>query len=120
MLRGGAMTTLDQIIEAARTLPLEDLRSLMRWLREQERLAVHGQQADDLVREQTERFHKAMKWIDDHRAEYLGQWVALQGDRLISNGSNARRVHEHAKAAGIEIPFVVRVVEEELPFVAGW
>lgn len=80
------MSTLDQIIEAA---PLEDLRSLIRWLRDQERLAVQRQQPEDPVREQTERFRKAMKWIDDHRAEYLGQWVALVGDRLVK--SRARR-----------------------------
>ena len=114
------MSTLDQIIEAVRTLPLEERRSLMRWLREQERLALQDQQDQDGVREQTERFRKAMKWIDAHRAEYLGQWVALQGDSLISHGANARQVHLKAKAAGIEIPFVVRVVEEEGPFFAGW
>lgn len=115
------MSTLDQIIEAARTLPVEDRRSLMRWLREQERLALADQQSDDRVREQMERFHLAMKWIDEHRAEYLGQWVALVGDRLISDGLDARQVHLAAKAAGIEIPFVVRVErKEEGPFLAGW
>lgn len=114
------MSTLDQIIEAARTLPLDDLRSLMRWLREQERLAAADQEVDDPVREQTQRFHKAMKWIDDHRAEYLRQWVALVGDRLISHGPNAKQVYEEAKATGIEVPFVVRVEPEEGPFFAGW
>jgi hypothetical protein len=114
------MSTLDQIIEAARTLPPEERRSLMRWLREQERLTAQDQQHQGGVHEQTEQFRKAMKWIEDHRAEYLGQWVALQGDSLISHGPNARQVHLQAKAAGIEIPFVVRVVEEEGPFFAGW
>jgi hypothetical protein len=115
------MSTLDQIIEAARTLPLEDRRSLMRWLREQERLSLADQQREDSVREQTERFHQAMKWIDEHRAEYLGQYVALVGDRLISHGSDARQVYLAAKAAGIEVPFVERVREKEtLPFMGGW
>lgn len=115
------MSTLDQIIEAARTLPLEDLRSLMRWLHQQERLAVQDQQANDPVREQTERFRKAMKWIDDHRTEYLGQWVALVGDRLIGHGPDARQVYLAAKAAGVEVPFVEHVREEEtLPFCGGW
>jgi Family of unknown function (DUF5678) len=115
------MSTLDQIMEAARTLPLEDLRSLMRWLREQERLAAQDQQAENLVHAQTERFRKAMKWIDDHRAEYLGQWVALVGDRLISHGPDARQVYLAAKAAGVEVPFVEQVREEEtLPFCGGW
>jgi len=115
------MSTLDQIMEAARRLPLEDLRSLMRWLREQERLAVQDQQAEDPVREQTDRFRKAMKWIDDHRAEYLGQWVALVGDRLISHGPDARQVYLEAKAAGVEVPFVECVRKKEtLPFIGGW
>lgn len=115
------MSTLDQIIEAARALPLEDLRSFMRWLGEQERLAAQAQRGEDPVREQTARFHKAMKWIEDHRAEYLGQWVALVGDRLISHGPDARQVYLAAKAAGVEVPFVERVREEEtLPFCGGW
>lgn len=115
------MSTLDQIIEAARALPLEDLRSLMRLLREQERLAVQDQQATDPVRAETEKFHKTLKWIDDHRAEYLGQWVALDGDRLISHGTDARKVYLAAREAGIEIPFVERVTEKEtLPFCGGW
>jgi hypothetical protein len=115
------MSTLDQIMEAARTLPLEDLRSLMRWLREHERMAVQVQQAEDPVHEQTERFRKAMKWIEDHRAEYLGQWVALVGDRLISHGPDARQVYLAAKAVGVEVPFIEQVREEEtLPFCGGW
>lgn len=115
------MSTLDQIIEAARTLPPEDRRSLMGWLREQERLARADQQPDDLVREQTERFHRAMKWIDEHRAEYLGQWVALVGDHLVSHGPDAREVYLAAKAAGVEVPFVERVRDKEtLPFMGGW
>ena len=115
------MSTLDQIIEAARTLPLEDLRSLMQWLQEQERMAIADQQPEDPVREQTDRFRKAMKWIDDHREQYLGQWVALVGDRLISHGPDARQVYLDAKAAGVEVPFVERVRKEEnLPFIGGW
>jgi hypothetical protein len=93
----------------------------MRWLREQERLAAQDLRPEDPVREQTERFHRAMKWIEDHRAEYLGQWVALVGDRLISHGLDARQVYLAAKAAGVEVPFVERVREEEtLPFCGGW
>ncbi len=115
------MSTPDQIIEAARTLPLEDLRSLMGSLRKQEWLAVHDRHGEDAIREQTERFHKNMKWIEDHRPEYLGQWVALDGGCLVSHGPDARQVHLAAKAAGIEVPFVERVTEEEtLPFCGGW
>ena len=32
-------------------------------------------------------------WIEAHRDEYLGQWVALDGDRLIAHGSDAKKVY---------------------------
>ncbi|HXG68930.1 MAG TPA: DUF5678 domain-containing protein [Blastocatellia bacterium] len=115
------MTTLEQVIEAARALPPEDQRRLREWLQEQERQAAENQQRQEAVRQEVEKFHKAMKWIEENRAQYLGQWVALDGDRLISHGPDARQVHNEAKAAGIKIPFVERVTEEDnLPFCGGW
>lgn len=63
---------------------------------------------------------RELKWIDEHREEYLGQWVALSGDRLISHGTDAREVANAARAAGIEIPFLAQIDPiEELPF-GGW
>ncbi|MCI0524254.1 MAG: hypothetical protein L0Y75_03240 [Acidobacteria bacterium] len=122
------MTTLKQMIEAAKTLPLEDRRHLREWLQEQERQDAERQQPvetaaprqAETVEQQVERFRKAMKWIDEHRAEYLGQWVVLVGDQLISHGFDGHQVADQAKAAGIEIPFLVRVREEPEAFCAGW
>jgi len=60
------------------------------------------------------------QWLKEHRHEYIGQWVALDGDRLISHGTNAREVSEAARAAGVEVPFFTRIEpDEELPF-GGW
>ncbi len=121
------MTTLKQMIEAAKALPLEDRRHLREWLQEQERLDAGQQQPVEIVaprtketvEQQVERFRKAVKWIDEHRAEYLGQWVVLVGDQLISHGFDGHQVADQAKAAGIEIPFMVRVREEPEAFCAG-
>jgi len=121
------MTTLDQVIETARMLPLEDRRRLREWLQGQERqdaapppvaTAAPPRNAET-VEQQLERFRKAMKWIDEHRAEYLGQWVVLVGDQLISHGFDSRQVGEEAKAAGIKIPFVTLVREEPEAFMSG-
>ena len=38
--------------------------------------------------------------------KYSGQWVALNGDRLIVSGPTAKEVYSKAKAEGVEIPFV--------------
>jgi hypothetical protein len=60
------------------------------------------------------------QWLKEHRHEYLGQWVALDGARLISHGTNARDVSEAARADGVKTPFLAHIdPEEELPF-GGW
>lgn len=122
------MTTLKQMIEAARPLPPEDRRRLRQWLQEQEQQDAAPQQPAEnakppqaeTVEQQIERFRKAMKWIDEHRTEYLGQWVALEGDQLISHGADPLQVHEAAKSAGIVSPFLEQVLEEEKAFCGGW
>lgn len=69
-------------------------------------------QPRDLAREE--------QWIDAHRDEYLGEWVVVEGDRLIVHGHDARTVYNAARDAGIEVPFLVRVKPaNELPF-GGW
>jgi len=83
--------------------------------------------ADGLQREPTPHEvpargrQREMKWIADNRSAYAGQWVAVEGDRLVAADMDARKVFIAAKAAGIEIPFVVHVLpEDSLPFVPGW
>lgn len=136
------MMTLEQVIAAAQMLPREDRRSLQRFLLEQERRDVTATQTAvetiapqdngarpvaatplrrETVEQQIERYRRAKRWIREHRAEYLGQWVVLDGDRLISHGSNSQTVFEQARAAGIEPPFLEQIREEEKgPFMGGW
>ena len=60
------------------------------------------------------------RWLREHGKEYEGQWVALNGDRLLSHGNDGRQVLAEARRAGVAVPFVVRVEKaDELPF-AGW
>ena len=62
-----------------------------------------------------------MKWITRNRAAFADQWVAVEGDRLVAAAADARKVFAAAKAEGIESPFVVRILPDDLlPFVAGW
>lgn len=61
------------------------------------------------------------RWLAAHGTEYAGQWVALDGDRLLCHGADARSVYAEArrKATG-SIPLVVRLeAQTELPF-GGW
>jgi predicted DNA-binding antitoxin AbrB/MazE fold protein len=56
------------------------------------------------------------EWLAAHGREYGGQWVALNGDELLSHGSDARGVRDEARAKGVQTPLMVHVPDEpELP-----
>ena len=59
-------------------------------------------------------------WLEQHQTEYPGAWVALEGARLVAQGSSARQVLDAAKAEGYDQPLVVHISSgPELPF-GGW
>lgn len=60
------------------------------------------------------------QWLAEHQREYIGQWVALEGDRLIAHGENAPEVFAAADASGIERPMVIYVEDPDAPPFAGW
>lgn len=63
---------------------------------------------------------REQKWIEENRTEYAGQWIALDGDRLLSYGADGRKVYAEAKSQGVKVPFVVHLESlNEMPF-GGW
>lgn len=64
---------------------------------------------------------REIQWITSHRSLYAGQWVVVEGDRLIAADPDGQKAFLEAKAAGVEVPFLIHVrAEEALPFVACW
>jgi hypothetical protein len=107
------MATLEQILEEARALSPEERRQLREALdREEVQQRSSGVDDSNRAREQ--------QWVAEHRDEYVGQWVALEGDHLIAHGHDARAVYTSAREAGIQIPFVVRVEAYDEPSMGGW
>jgi hypothetical protein len=49
---------------------------------------------------------RALHWIADYAREYKGQWVAIDGDRLIAHGANADEVFDAAEADSANQPLV--------------
>src|SRR5713226_836534 len=99
------MATLEQIIDEARSLSPGEKGKLRQALdRELEQQSPVQSSKPSYPTNEQER-----AWINAHRDEYLGQWVALDGDRLIAHGTDARTVYEAARAQGVEIPYVDRV-----------
>lgn len=60
----------------------------------------------------------AFSWINAHSSEYQGQWLALDGDRLLAHGANLAEVAAAARAAGVQFP-LLHLVEppREQPYI---
>jgi len=84
----------DQIIKSIEQLSAPEQERIRRWLdaRETSTEKETGSQA------QAERSAKSLRWLDENREKYSGQWVALDGDRLIANGPTAKEVYSKAKS----------------------
>src|SRR5262245_47587120 len=48
----------------------------------------------------------ALQWIAEHAHEYAGEWVALDGARLIAHGRDHSEVWAAAQASGVHLPLV--------------
>ncbi|MGH9898969.1 MAG: DUF5678 domain-containing protein [Pyrinomonadaceae bacterium] len=113
-----SQSTLEQIIAGINSLSSDEQRLLRSLLTEQlpksvplvvTRRVASQAPIKDLTRESL--------WLEQHCDEYAGQWVALDGDRLISSDSNAKKVYTVARAAGIPDALIMKVkVSDSLPF----
>ncbi len=99
------VVTLEKVIEDVRQLSPED--------REKLRIVLNGisvaeSQAPKLLSKP--RFtgyspekdrSKEREWLLQHREEYVGRWIALDGDRLLGHGDEVTPVMEKAREAGV-------------------
>lgn len=60
---------------------------------------------------------RELRWLKEHAREYAGQWVALDGNRLIAHGSDAKAVFAAADADGAYLPLVTQVEDPDRPFI---
>lgn len=106
--------TTSEVIEAIRTLPSSEREKIRRTLE------TEKQTQDARVQEEIGQYMLSRKWIEEHKEEFLGQWVCLEGDKLIASGSDALEVNKRAREAGIESPFIVQIIDEPKNFTGAW
>ena len=57
-------------------------------------------------------------WIEEHKHEYAGQWVALDGDRLVAASPVRLEISTAIKADGAKRPLIHRIPSpDDLPYV---
>jgi hypothetical protein len=106
------MATLEQILDEARKLPIDEQRRLRDALEE---LTSNGDKRSSFRTRVVEH-----AWIDAHREEFLDQWVALDEGDLVAHGTDARAVYDEARARGITVPYLVHVTPKVEAYVGGW
>lgn len=111
--------TYEEVLSQVKALPPDDQAKLRDYLTAQQEEDRAVEAARMLARVASLRDLSAeQQWLEAHRHEYVGQWVALQGDQLISHGSAAKEVHEAAVAAGHQDALLLLVQPlDERPFV---
>src|SRR5438874_1348027 len=85
----------DQAIELLRRLPSREREKVRQWIE------VHNGESAEAsieIKKKQERFHRAMAWIDKSRRNYLGVWVALDGDKVLAFGRDGKSVRAAAAA----------------------
>ena len=111
------MLSVDQIIKSIAQLPAAEQERIRRWL--EEKGATNGEEQGSQAH--GNRSERSLRWLHENREKYSGQWVALNGDRLMASGPTAKEVYSKAKAEGVEIPFVELVTDPEpVPSTGGW
>ena len=123
LVRTGSVTiptmtlSFDQIIKSIEQLPAPEQERIRRWL--ESKGATNGGRRGSQAH--ANRSAKSLRWLGENREKYSGQWVALDGDRLIASGPAAREVYSKARAEGVEIPFVELVTDQEpVLSTGGW
>ncbi len=110
----------EHAIELISSLPNDEFARFESWFEEQKRNKVQFDNKKAQAKHQLSHYQKAKRWIRENGEDYLNQWVCLEGDKLIAFGENGLEVHQKAKEAGIQSPFLHHIVKDEKFFVGGW
>jgi hypothetical protein len=106
--------TAEQIYETIKVLPDTERDKLERLMKNGRSNGVRA------TSYRSERFEKAMRWVQENRDRYVGQFVLLEGDELIGHGTDPKELYKLADQRGIKTPFVKRIIASEEPFFGGW
>ena len=109
--------TFEQAIEVIRQLPPTEREKVKDWLEHES--GNEAAKPNDFEERQA-RFQRSMRWIQENREKFDGQWVALDGDTLLAHGTDGKAVHAAAQAKGVKTPLMHRVSIKEIQPFGGW
>ena len=81
-----------------------------------------SEMAEAAVDKRSDLREAEMQWLEENRetvANLGGQWIAVEGNRLVSHSADFADVLETTKKEGIQIPFILFVPENFTDPIAG-
>lgn len=114
--------TAETLLQQITTLPLGEQLKLERLLQQRrtEFAPTKPPRDKQLAPQPMPDSVREMRWLSDHAREYAGQWVALDGDRLIANSFDYQRVFDAADADKAELPLITLVEDPDHPIQIIW
>ena len=84
--------TAEQLIKTVRALPMSEKEKFFDLVVEEKLKVLLEKEAKNIeLKEKNERFRRALQWIEEHKEEFDGQWVCLDGDKLVSHGFDGKK-----------------------------
>lgn len=106
---------LEKLIEQVKSLPPGQRAQLRAWL---EQDAQRTAQAT--VPPKVFGLSPELLWLKEHGRDYIGQWIALEGNQLLAHGKDHRVVLEAAHATGAQSPLIHLVEDPDRPVWNGF
>ncbi|HEX4949553.1 MAG TPA: hypothetical protein VFZ34_22950 [Blastocatellia bacterium] len=110
--------TLENVYRQAQQLPPEEQQKLIEAISARLKKKPLGQRVHPSVPyKDRSREHQ---WLRENSRKYIGQWVGLEGDRLLVHGTDAKEVFAAADATGVDRPLHFFVEAPDLPTFSGF
>lgn len=116
-----AHATAELILAEVAALPVEEREKLRMLLNRQSSAAPNQAQPNDFIPPfDAGDPAPSLRWIEEHRAEFTGQYVALNGDRLVAHGADPQEIIAAVRASGLNGLFFALIPPADASPFAGF
>ncbi len=112
--------TFEQIAGAIQGLPLLDQRRLLNLLLAQPDLTAEQNGQEAVFTQERLTQDPNLRWLEEHREEYSGQWVALHNGQLIAHSFDGEALVEPVRQSGVRSPLIVFVEPPDAELFVGF
>lgn len=114
-----AQTTAELLLAEIAALPSEERERLKAMLNRRCPVS-QAHQGSFIPPFDTQDATPSLRWMEEHRAEFAGKYVALDGDRLVASGTASKEVIAAVRASGLNGLFFTLIPPADAPPFVGF